>query len=719
MRTAVVVLAWFLLVGAPQALAETARVLLGETRVLDGGVDTGRVDPNTFTSTLKFILGSDPALQVGDIRDGPAGTPVGAYRVTSSLQSLRESILWTGQMQRPDAVPGQQTSPDPIQLGPVTLADDKGLRAGALVEIVGLIKRQVIQGAAAPRRPVAIYTCLKPDASPLAREYAEEFRQYFAPQIKIADLIPVSPPPPCLEAIGPLPENTARVTGRTVQQDSLIVVEPVLEWKDSVIPLPVLRLDVKAGVDAGQAYVAMLSRATIAAFQKYPPPVLELLSAFATDSWQQNRARLSAYPYLTIAILQRRDVSAESAESRALHFYRLGVAFAEARELDSAKASFELSRQLRKDWIDPVRELGTLLFEFQRYDEAKVILEEALALDKNREDAKLQEKYAHAAYLLGNKDDARRELKALLEKFGSTASASAWLLSARLAIDDGNLQLAASQAERAHALAPGDRAVIERLAREITVAVIEKDAKTRADPRRISPTSPQEFQPARNVLDLLEPRSDDSPKLLALKGVVPLLQGLAANGKDPVVRAEATRNVAAAIGYYRQAAAAESGGDPEHELIQLDLAEALLFAAGLAPDGTAKSTAIEDSAKEARAFLDKGDPRGLGLVSFHPVAQFLITVGDYLLGRSVDPWSDLQSRIKDGAEAPSLFALVPTGKDSAGKGTSTRVLIAQWSFGPFRDFACDQLAEPQRGAIVDLLDRLMAKVKMPALERRC
>jgi tetratricopeptide (TPR) repeat protein len=718
MRTASVLLAWFLLVGAPQALAETARVLLGETRVLDGGVDTGRVDPKTFTSTLKFILGSDPTLQVADLRDGPAGTPVDAYRLTSSLQSLRESVLWTGQMRRPDSVPGQQTPPDPIQLGPVTLADDKGLRAGALIEIVGLIKRQVTQGTAAPRRPVSIYACLRPDDSQLAREAAEDFRQYFAAQIKIVDLIPVSSPP-CSEAIGPLPENTARVTGSIMQQDGQIVVEPVLEWKDSVVPLPLLRLDAKAGTDAGPSYITMLSRATIAAFQKYPPPVLELLSASATDSWQQNRARLSAYPYLIAAILQRHDVSAESAEPRALRFYQIGVAFAEARELESAKASFEVSRQLRKDWIDPVRELGTLLFEFQRYDEAKAVLEEALALDNNREDAKLQEKYAHAAYLLGNKDDARRELKALLAKFGSTAPASAWLLSARLAIDDGNLQLAASQAKRAHAAAPGDRAVIERLAREITVAVIEKDAKTRADPRRISPTSPQEFQPARDVLDLLEPRSDDSPKLLALKGVVPLLQGLAANGKDPVARAEASRNVAAAVGYYRQAAAADSGGDPEHELIQLDLAEALLVGAGLAPDGTAKSTAIEDSAKEARAFLEKGDPRGLGLASFHPVAQFLITVGDYLLGRSADPWSDLQSRIKDGAEAPSLFAIIPTGKDSAGKSTSTRVLIAQWSFGPFRDFACDQLAEPQRGAIVDLLDRLMAKITMPALARRC
>jgi hypothetical protein len=245
--------------------------------------------------------------------------------------------------------------------------------------------------------------------------------------------------------------------------------------------------------------------------------------------------------------------------------------------------------------------------------------------------------------------------------------------------------------------------VHERLAREIALKVIEAAPKT-----------PAEFDSAREALDLIEERRDTSPNLLVLKGAVRLRQGLSAEPKGAGA-AEARQNLAAAIEYYRQAAATGAAADPELEMLDLDIAEALFFSAAYASDDQARRKALEDSARAARGFITKEDQRGLGLASFRPVAQFLIAAGDFLLGRSKDPWSDLQSRIPEGAETPTLFVSVPTGKDNTGTETSTRIRLAQWSFSMMHEVAC-RLPPDQRSVILELTDRTQARIN--ALPKR-
>lgn len=676
------------------AAQQPMRLLLGETRAIDKGVGSTKVEPPAFTSALRFILGTDPALQVGELSDASAGTALDAYQLTSTLQTLRDSVLWAGELRRGGQDAGTKPFP-PILVGPVVLADEKGLKASALVEIAALIKRHLSQQLTATSKSVSIYSCLRPDQSNAAKQIAEEFRIFFAKTlsadaraVSAVDLIPLQPPPPCDVTAGPLPENAARVVGTVTQRDQSLSIEPLLEWKDYAIPLPIFTDDANTVQKLGPAYGRMLSRATVAAFRQYPPRIAEFLENQNKTNWQEDSRSLFSFrefPYLLAAALQRRNsVSPVRAENE----FELGLAFAIAKEPEFAASAFEKALQLKPGWVDAYRELGGVLLELQRYDEAEAALKKAL--DQGN-DPVLLEKYAQVVFFLGKRDLAGEVLDDVFKTTGGTFQAR--LLAARIALDQNKLDTALRHIGTASNLPGADQVVITRFARDIANAALDNTLEN------------QQLESAAAALNMI-PETKDDVQLFALKGSVQLRQALRSDGKTPAGREFASKNISGALEYYRKVLAADSA-DPDYEAIELDISEGLYFAASYEVDPARKVAFLSESAKTARSFLKKDDPRGLGLVSYRPVAQLLITTAEYLQAPGKDPRPEFEHQLSETAAAsdgPHLSVTVPTGKD-----TKTNIKVGQWSFEAFDWSACKILPSPESEVVHTLSDQTQKK----------
>lgn len=662
------------------------QLLMGETKVSDRESGLSRVDPSTFTSTLRFIFGTDPSLQIVDLSKISAGTPSSGYRLDSTLQSFRENVVWAGELRKV----GDGASNQPISLGPVVLADEGGLKPNALTQIVALVKRQLSKEGVSLTKPVSIYACLQPDSSALAKQVADDFRRSFASTLIAPNLIAVQPSPPCMESSGPLSGNTARITGKVSQRAGMLTIDPFLQWNDYWLPLPTFSGRSETGLKFGPAYSQMLSRATVAAFREYP---LDVLASFKTgrSKWLDDERPLLGlddYPYLKVAALQRRK------KDDARKAYEIGRVFESAKEPEFAKDAFNKAIRLNSDWKDPYRELGTVLFELQQYDAAEDALKNAMARAKDTVDPETLEKYAQVAFLLGKPDAARDALEKLFSS--STGSFQSRLLAVRISLLDGKLDEAVGHVAAATKLPDSDPTVISQAARAITTKIMDS-----------SPGNDQ-LKTATAALDLV-PESSGGLWLPALKGRVQLLQGLLIDiNRDPDARNRASEKFTNAINYYRKVAAAPSK-DPEFEVIELDLSEALFLAANYALNDEQKKTDLRSSAEAARAMLKKADPRGLGFSSYHPVALLLIAGGDYLQNPASDPRPEFSRQLRelpDVPDRPHLSVNVSAAKQSIA------IRITQWSFGSFDTTVC-KLDNPERQILTDLSELTKNKVNSP------
>jgi tetratricopeptide (TPR) repeat protein len=138
--------------------------------------------------------------------------------------------------------------------------------------------------------------------------------------------------------------------------------------------------------------------------RSYPFYVISSFRNTGRIDWQDDAQSfgLDNYPYLKVAVLQRRK------KDDGQNAYEIGRAFEIAKEPEFAKNAFNRAIQLKPDWKDPYRELGTVLFELQQYDAAEDALKKALAREREPGDPETKEKYAQVAFLLGKPDIERR-----------------------------------------------------------------------------------------------------------------------------------------------------------------------------------------------------------------------------------------------------------------------------------------------------------------------
>jgi tetratricopeptide (TPR) repeat protein len=340
--------------------------------------------------------------------------------------------------------------------------------------------------------------------------------------------------------------------------------------------------------------------------------------------------------------------------------YDLARAYQTAGALGQAERAFKDTLNIDEKHAIAHRDLGTLLFNRRKYQEAVTHYEAAGKAPGART------RLAVSYYML---NDYTRARKVADQAAGDgEASPELNLLLAQLDIADGEFEKALKRLSD-----PPPRSLMPHYSSalfSLATTAEKKNAEKAADDAfdlllRYEPTAANYLDYGRKLMERA-----------ARKGF----------------GAYATR----AAGVFTQAlerSVQEKQINPELATVRLELAEALLLAGEYR---SAQSAAAEFLSRDMAAAPKSADPPSTE--RYVPVAKLIVAAAGYLDGSVKDPLLGLTRDLPDGLPYPALEL-----------GTS-QYLVARWDFTPVEKFACTKLAPAQRGTVVALSQLVQKKV---------
>jgi tetratricopeptide (TPR) repeat protein len=707
------------------------QVVIGAIDLLDDAVTKKGISAAAVSGALQLNLALDPT--IGAVALEPIGEikkPRNGYYLTSALQSFQNRVLWTGALQR--FVSRDETSkPDEgprVLIGPVTLNDENGLRPAAFGEVVTLIKRELLEGTVQAGTLTAHRISCFSTESPRAKRLAEDLTHEIDYALQAGRKVRSMGVEECVDANLFDCHQRLDVGANiliNVNDNDGIAVKSELCWipnriSDSLrLPLPELRerlsfsgLDQKSQVpdvreikitrDIQNAYVAVLSRTIPAIVNQSRANDVESASRAMTagpeEMAQVGSALLDAgnSPYVALGLLQR----AAAGRPSAIAAFQIGRAYHGLGESASAERYLRLSLQLMavdsSAIADVQGELGTVLFEQQKFSEAELQLRESLG---RKDNPKLFATYLRATYLLGNSDEVLRIVDQLSQQHQTDPEILAIVARVTLDRHEFGISLLNAIKQALSFLPPGNQDAFLDLARTLAI-------------EDISSLQP-DAQVAKDALDLVidrtylgtdntfhRPRSSRDAIDFLMRGRAELA---IAEGRDFQGISDAVSDMRQAMRFLLEQPPGKRNGDLA--VADLELAEVLFL-----------DTDYRGASSIAADFLARAQNENPEVSSYSLVAHLLFVASRFGLDEIQDPLQDLQRRLgtlpSDTPPAINQAVQPPTGP-------VVQVRIAEWSFKLFDNFVCQKLGGAARATVRQLSDLVQKKINSKAVLEEC
>jgi Tfp pilus assembly protein PilF len=635
-------------------------VVIEEPLVLDGRLADKGITPQSFAETLRFVISTAPGV-TATIESGNPRTGQRTLRLSSKIDRLRESTIWTGEAREPTW--------GSMILGPVVILDEKGLRLGALSEISALVRAQFTRSLNTGNSASLSLDCLKSTSqpeSPLRQEILYQFRSRLerVPGLRgqrfVSDL--------CSDTAQDMDQSLFRIEGSIEANEQLVSIEPQISWQALRIPLAQYRGTPITFQNDRDEYLNMLAQSVAAIINEYPQEIVAIASEFrnsesAVLADQGLKFLGGNTPYLALPFLQR------AATDNPGLYYELGVTFKNVSAPRQSETAFRLSIASNSQHGLAHRELGAILFGQRKYEEA------AREFELAGNTSGVAEKYAPLLYLLGRRDDAREVAASALAR--GEKSIDLQLLLARLDIRERKAKDAIERLAASLQDVQDDRIV--KLLKEAAATTLQQ----------------RDYVSAESALSVLRDKAPD-PEVYLLSGRVAVAKSADNDFSD-------TNKAVEYFGRTLREKKSRNPENPELDLVVLDLAEALFFD-GQYLQSAARATSFLTAQSAAEQDNSELDNR-ITTNRYVPVAAFLVAASQYLTKpmpienaiRSMDRW------LAKSSKKPELIVWVP-GTDGL-----TPITIARWSFETFERYTCTQFNGRRRDEILKLTNYVESK----------
>jgi tetratricopeptide (TPR) repeat protein len=677
---------------------ELGVIVMSDAQVLDDVARERGLDADAVTGALRFIMSLEPDLLVVSAGANlpKTSTTVGESRLSSVVQRLQDTIIWTGDLRRSAA------GKAPIRLGPVTLSDAKGGRPEALSEIALLVKRNIRGDSPSPRAVAVRIGCLAASGSQ-AEGLVREFQSALAAAVDKALLMSAvagaggTGADGACEAPGsPRADGEAVVVGSLSEAEGKIDIQPSLSWRAQVAPLtvPLPRFQGSSADYLAQRreYYGSIARA-ISAYTGGECPLSavvlghERMSSSAEARVDTGSAIIKdgSCPFVALSLLQRGPDQPDAGL-----LYELGLAYQAIGNLPLAARSFESAIAKNADWPEAHRALASTLFEQQRFAEAMVQFETALRLKKLPD---IHAKYAQAAFLTGDQAKAEEQIELAAIDPTEGQNSEVQLLAARLSVD-------LARSNRDHALDTYFPRAMQHVAYGLKNfpdnRAFVRAGKDLAAVAAVLGASADYTTVADEALTLVLENVRDDAEASLLRGRVRVQAALRTNERNLKSGIDDLQDASDRVSRSPEQAAS----NVELRVVDLDLAEALFLDAK-----------FKNAGETARQFLSRNSSDEDGTSSYQPVARLLISAAEIMAGRpgpSQKMSVQLDDYIKPNQPWPALKLAIPT----ATGGMSIPVAI--WSFTDFDHYVCTRVPSPLREDIRALSSRIQDALAPPA-----
>jgi hypothetical protein len=647
--------------GNPAETPASRLIIVEEPLILDGRLADKGITPQSFAEILRFVIAAAPDV-TATIGSGSPRSGQRTMRLSSKLDRLQDSTIWTGEAREPTW--------GSVILGPVAILDEKGLRFGALSEISALVRAQFTRSLNTGNSVSLSLDCLKGKSqreSALRQDIIARFRSRLerVPGLRgqrlVSDL--------CSDAAQDTDQSVFRIEGSIEANEQQISIEPQISWQALRIPLALYRGTPITFQNDRDEYLDMLARGVAAIINEYPQERAATASEFrnrepAVLADQGLKFLGGNTPYLALPFLQRAATDNHSL------YYELGVTFKNVSAPRQSETAFRLSIASNSQHGLAHRELGTILFGQRKYEEAAGEFE--LAGDTSG----VAEKHAPLLNLLGRREAARATAVAALAR--GEKSIDLQLLLARLDIRERKAKDAIERLAASLQEVRDDRIV--KLLKEAAATTLQQG----------------DYASAESALSVLIDKAPD-PEVYLLSGRVAVAKS-ADNDFSDTNRA---------VEFFTKTLREKKSRNPENpelDLVVLDLAEALFFDGQYAQSAaransflTAQSTAEQDNSEpDSRVTTNR----------YVPVAALLLVASHYLTKQMPidDAIQSVDRLLGKSLKKPELIVWV------LGREGLTPITIARWSFETFERYACTQLKGKRRDDILQLTSHVERKL---------
>jgi tetratricopeptide (TPR) repeat protein len=353
-------------------------------------------------------------------------------------------------------------------------------------------------------------------------------------------------------------------------------------------------------------------------------------------------------------------------------YYELGTAFQNLSAPRQAESAFRMAIASIPAHGMAHRDLGTILFNQGKYEEAAKEFELAGITPG------VAEIYAQLLYLQGRRAEAREKAASALKR--GERSTDLQLLLARLDIGENKLKDAVERlsSHLAESQDDGDRDRIAKLLKEAAATAL-----TRGD-----------LGTSEKALDALIEKAPDPE--------VYLVRGRVAVAKSEMNGFSSTEQ---AVVFFTKALETKKDKNPENpelDLVVLELAEALFLDGQYAQAAKRASSFI--SAEYSRGKEEPTPDNKATTYRYIPVAALLLLSGQQLTRSSPveNAIQMLENWLGKSPKKPELIVWV----------TGEPVTVSRWSFATFRRYVCTQLSGTKRGDVNRLIDRVEEETGM-------
>jgi Flp pilus assembly protein TadD len=601
------------------------------------------------------------------------------YTLTGSLRDFRNGTVWMGELTWPGGTTVRYLGPIIAQQGPAQ-------RDALAIEITSAIK-QILNADFSAAEYIRVQSaCFDYDRRTLAEDIATGFPRLL--NVELNKLQKLSASTSLNEDCKPQAtrdKSAATVNGYVKQGRNYIGIDPFIIVQSLKIPLPQFHSDEDNVVDKLEQYAILLAKSAINAIH----PDTYISAKRAAASLRLPRARkeqlgselLRENNYsLAVAVLQRSSTP-RSPEAN----YALGRAYRGLGDLSAAEAGLRQVVSMKPGWIEARAELGTVLLEREKYEEAK---DQFLSVLRHTPRLPgIYRKLAQAVFLSGDLDFARAVAQRALEE--NSADADTLLLLCQVLIREKDFSQAYKELSNALAIHPNNEDFLQLM----WEVAIRAAAGTQIEDLTTAAVA------VATVKAKLQNKGVQDPDLNLLAGRINMQ--LYAKGRD---------STGQAIAEFRAASAApvNRGTDaPMLQVAELELAEAQFL-----------NGQYEDAIRSAQLFLERPKPSTVDVESYTPVAHLITVASEYLLGRSGEA-SDviLKAKIEGFREWPRLWLI-----NSRSTGNVTKVPLARWSFCALDTYARTKLLAPQSSVVMKLNGLVQEQVgsnSLGAEYRRC